>query len=70
MKTEFGRSHERYPCSRAYTTGSQTVRRGLLVLGGGETCCLHKGRRYFQLNMGARQNIYFGMHSAWLKYFT
>jgi hypothetical protein len=25
---------------------------------------------YFERNMGARQNIYFGRHFAWLKYFT
>jgi hypothetical protein len=25
---------------------------------------------YFELNMGARKNIYFGKHFACLKYFT
>jgi hypothetical protein len=25
---------------------------------------------YFERNMGARQNIHFGKHFAWLKYFT
>jgi hypothetical protein len=25
---------------------------------------------YFERNIGARQNIYFGRHFAWLKYFT
>jgi hypothetical protein len=28
-----------------------------------------EGRIYFEQNMGARQNIYFGKHFAWLKYF-
>jgi hypothetical protein len=25
---------------------------------------------YFEMNMGARQNIYLGRHFTWLKYFT
>jgi hypothetical protein len=35
-----------------------------------DSSCLYEGHIYFEQNMGARQNIYFGMHFAWLKYFT
>jgi hypothetical protein len=41
----------------------------LLVLWGGSGR-LYAWNIYFQRNMGARWNIYFDMHFAWLKYFT
>jgi hypothetical protein len=44
---------------------------------GSQTVGLPRGARivsmrdiYFERNMGARQNMYFGRQFAWLKYFT
>jgi hypothetical protein len=38
-------------------------------LGGGASC-LYEGHIYLGRNMSATENIYFGRHFAWLKYFT
>jgi hypothetical protein len=47
-----------------------------LVLGGGGAVgplggasCLYEGHICFERNMETRQNMYFGRHFAWLKYF-
>jgi hypothetical protein len=59
-------------CFKSQTRGSQTV--GRAPRGGGS--CPSGGPVvsvrdiYFEQNMGSRQNIYFGRHFAWLKYFT
>jgi hypothetical protein len=42
----------------------------LLVLWGGGASCFYEGHIYFERNIGARFNIHFGRHFAWLKYFT
>jgi hypothetical protein len=45
--------------------------RGAPPRGRGESAsCLYEGHIYFELNMSARQNAYFGRHFACLKYFT
>jgi hypothetical protein len=44
--------------------------RALLVLPGGKQISCYDGHIYFEKNRGTRQNIYFGRHFAWLKYFT
>jgi hypothetical protein len=36
----------------------------------GSASWLYEGHNYFEWNMGARWNIYFARHFAWLKYFT
>jgi hypothetical protein len=55
-----------------YTRGSQTVgpapRGAVGLLGWARIVCVRD--IYFERSMGARYNIYFGRHSAWLKYFT
>jgi hypothetical protein len=55
----------------AQLRGSQTVGHPagtLLVLQWGASLC--EEHIYFEKNMGARQNTYFGRHFVWLKYFT
>jgi hypothetical protein len=37
---------------------------------GGGGSCLYEGLTYFERNMDARWNKYFGRHFAWLKYFA
>jgi hypothetical protein len=32
--------------------------------------CLYEEHIYFEQNIGARSNLYFGRHFAWLKYVT
>jgi hypothetical protein len=44
--------------------------RGALLVICGEARCLYGGHIYFERNMDAKWNIYFGKHFAWLKYFT
>jgi hypothetical protein len=37
---------------------------------GGRASCSYAEHIYFERNMGAKWNIYFGKHFAWFKYFT
>jgi hypothetical protein len=55
------------------TRGSQTVAPPhpvVALLGLWEGASLYEGHLYFERNMGARWNMYFNRHFAWLKYFT